>query len=261
MLSLSSVQLDAWIAFYCYPLARVLGLIATAPVFNNKATPIRVRLLLGIAITVALAPALPPMPAIAPGSGVGLAIMVQQTLIGIAMGFVMRLIFSAIDIAGDLIGLQMGLGFATFYDPQSAGQTAVVAEFFGLLATLMFLALNGHLVMLAILAQSFTQLPVSEILLMPGWHSLVRWAAALFSVGLLLAMPLIAALLITNIALGVLTRAAPQLNLFAVGFPVTLTVGFIMLLLSLPYLAPSFERVFSQGLEAMTSVLPALAPK
>lgn len=256
MLSISSAQLDAWIAAFMFPLARILGLIAAAPLLSNNVVPARTKIVLGAAVTAALVPVLPPMPAVSPGSGVGLVILLQQALIGIALGFVMRLAFAAIDVAGELIGLQMSLSFATFFDPQSGGQTAVVAEFLGLLATLVFLALNGHLLLFSMLARSFELMPIGFAHLSGAtWGSVARLGAVLFSAGVLLALPLIAALLITNIALGVLTRAAPQLNLFAVGFPVTLVVGLAMLMLSLPYLAPSFERLFDQGFEAMRMLM------
>jgi flagellar biosynthetic protein FliR len=261
MLSVSSAQLDAWIAAFMFPLARILGLIAAAPLLSNNVVPVRTKIVLAAAVTVALAPVLPPMPAVSPGSGVGLAILAQQALIGLALGFVMRLVFAAVDVAGELIGLQMSLSFATFYDPQSGGQTAVVAEFLGLLATLVFLALNGHLLLFSMLARSFELVPVGAAHLPSTiWGSVARLGAMLFSAGVLLALPVIAALLITNIALGVLTRAAPQLNLFAVGFPVTLVVGFTMLMLSLPYLAPSFERLFEQGYEAMGMLMQRTNP-
>lgn len=261
MITVTSAQLDAWLAAFFFPLARVLALLASAPVLNNVAVPQRVRLLAGLAIAAGLAPALPPLPAIAPGSGLGLAILAQQVLIGLAMGFTMRIVFSAIDVAGELVGLQMGLSFAVFYDPQNSGQTAVVAEFLGLLATLVFLAANGHLMVLSVLAQSFTLLPIgAEPFGAAGFAVLVRWGAVLFSAGVLLALPLIAALLITNIALGVLTRAAPTLNLFAVGFPVSLLVGFSVLLLALSYMAPVFQSLFERGLDQIGTVLGAAAP-
>jgi flagellar biosynthetic protein FliR len=261
MLSVTSAQLDAWVAALMFPLARVLGLIAAAPILSNRAVPVRVKVMLGVAVTAALAPVLPPMPQVTPGSGIGLAILVQESLIGLALGFVMRLVFSAIDLAGELIGLQMGLSFATFYDPQAGGQTAVVAEFLGLLAMLVFLALNGHLLLFSVLTKTFSLLPVGPLSLAGmNWGGIARWGTTLFSAGLLLALPIIAALLITNIALGVLTRAAPQLNLFAVGFPITLVVGFAMLMLAMPYLTPSFERLFEQGFEAMTALIQPGAP-
>ena len=258
MLSVTDAQLDAWLAAFLFPLARIFGLIAAAPVFNNAALPVRVRLIVGLAITFAVAPALPPFPQVAPASWAGLAILVQQGLIGIALGFTMRLVFAGIDLAGELIGLQMGLGFAVFYDPQNATQLPIVAELLGLLALLIFLALNGHLMMLALLAESFTVLPVGATFFhATGWETMLRWGATIFSIGVLLALPLISALLIANIALGVLTKVAPQLNLFAVGFPVTLMAGFAMLALTMPYFAPTMERFFERGYEAVSAVMHA----
>lgn len=260
MLSVTDAQLDAWIAAYLYPLARILGLIAAAPVFNNAALPMRVKLVVGLAVTLALVPALPPVPAIAPGSWSGLAVMLQQGLIGIAMGFTVRVVFAGIDLAGELIGLQMGLGFALFYDPQNAAQSPILAKLAGLLALLIFLALNGHLMTLGLLAESFAILPIGPTpFAAAGWEALLRWAAGIFSIGVLLALPLIGALLIANIALGVLTKVAPTLNLFAVGFPVTLMAGFAVLALTMPYFAPALERFFEQGYGAVGAVLRAAA--
>ncbi len=257
MISVTDAQLDAWIAAFIFPLARILGLIATAPVFNNASLPPRIQLLTGLAVTLALAPALPSTPAIAPGSWTGLAVLLQQGLIGLALGFTMRIVFAGIDLAGELIGLQMGLGFAVFYDAQNSGQSPIVAEFLGLIALLFFLAFDGHLMMLALLTESFSLLPIGTSPFPGGWEVLLRWAGAIFSFGVLLALPVIGALLIANIALGVLTKVAPSLNLFAVGFPVTLMAGFALLALSMPYYAPAMENLFGQGYEAVSAVLRA----
>ncbi|HZV54726.1 MAG TPA: flagellar biosynthetic protein FliR [Rhodocyclaceae bacterium] len=258
MISVSSAQLDAWLAAFMFPLARILGLLAMAPVFNNAGLPTRIRLLIGLAIAFALAPALPPMPAIPAGSWLGLTVLAQQTLIGVLIGFTLRIVFSAVDIAGELIGLQMGLSFAIFYDPQNAGQTPVLSEFLGLLATLMFLAMNGHLLALSVLAESFQLLPVSATpFSAQSFHAVVSSAATVFAAGLLLSLPLIAALLITNIAMGVLSRVAPQLNLFAVGFPVTMIAGFTVLMISMPYFGAALERLFDQGFVALRTVMQA----
>ena len=258
MISVSSAQLDAWLAAFMFPLARILGLLAMAPVFNNAGLPTRIRLLIGLAIAFALAPALPPMPAIPAGSWLGLTVLAQQTLIGVLIGFTLRIVFSAVDIAGELIGLQMGLSFAIFYDPQNAGQTPVLSEFLGLLTTLMFLAMNGHLLALSVLAESFQLLPVSATpFSAQSFHAVVSSAATVFAAGLLLSLPLIAALLITNIAMGVLSRVAPQLNLFAVGFPVTMIAGFTVLMISMPYFGAALERLFDQGFVALRTVTQA----
>lgn len=258
MISLTEAQLNAWLVAYFLPLARVLGVVATAPLFNNEALPLRVRLALGLAVTLALAPALPALPPIVPGSWMGLLILAEQTLVGIAIGFAMRVVFVAVDVAGELIGLQMGLSFAVFYDPQSSAQTPVVAEFMGLLTLLVFMALNGHLMVLALLAESFRWLPIGQgFFSAAGWGDLLRWSGTIFSAGVLLSLPLIGSLLVTNIALGVLNRAAPQLNLFAVGFPITLVTGFAVLALSMPYFAPVLERLFEQGLDAVSALMQA----
>ncbi len=258
MISVTDTQLDAWLAAFLFPLARIFGLLATAPLFNNAAIPMRVKLVAGLAITFAIAPALPTFPPVAPASWAGLAILVQQSLIGIALGFTMRLVFAGIDLAGELIGLQMGLGFAVFYDPLNATQLPIVAELAGLIALLIFLALDGHLMSLALLTESFSVLPVGASTFRAArWETLLRWTTTVFSIGVLLALPLISALLIANIALGVLTKVAPQLNLFAVGFPVTLMAGFVMLALTLPYFAPTMERFFEQGYGAVSAVLRA----
>lgn len=252
MISIGSAQIDAWIAAFIFPLARILAFIAAAPLWSNAGIPRRTRLILAIAIAVAVTPSLPPMPAVQPASLSGLWILLQQMLIGIGMGFATKIVFTAFDMAGEFIGFQMGLGFATFYDPLSASQTPVISEFIGLLALLLFLSMNGHLLYLATLAQSFSAIPVSAIPLGAGsWLNLAELGGKIFSAGLLLALPIIVALMITNVALGVLTRAAPQLNLFALGFPLTLIGGFVALAASLNYLAAPLQEVFEFGLSAM----------
>jgi flagellar biosynthesis protein FliR len=260
MISFTSAQLDAWITAFIFPLARIFGLLASAPIFNNAAQPQRIRLGVGLVITLAIVPVLPPMPAVPAGSWIGFAILAQQIIIGVLLGFTLRIAFAAIDVAGDLIGMQMSLSFAVFYDPQNAGQTPVISEFLGLLAMLIFLALNGHLLTLSVLVESFKLLPITATPFgAGGFASMLAWSSVLFSAGLLLALPLITALLIANLAMGVLARVAPQLNIFAVGFPVTLTVGFIVLMFSIPYFGAAMERLFDNAFRAMAAVLRAAA--
>lgn len=252
MISISSAQLDTWLALFMFPLTRVLGLLAMTPVFNNAALPVRVRLVMGLGIAVALAPTLPPPPAVEAGSWLGLAILAEQMLIGVMMGFALRIALAALDVTGELIGLQMGLSFATFFDPSSSSETPVMTQFLGFFTALMFLAMNGHLLALSLLAESFTLLPVSAT----PFHAKALWsvvssAAMMFSLGVMLALPLITALLVTNISLGVLSRVAPALNLFAVGFPVTLALGFVVLWLTLPYLGAAMESIFNRGFEVL----------
>jgi flagellar biosynthetic protein FliR len=256
MITFTSAELNTWIAGFLWPLTRILGLIATAPLFGNLAIPARVKLGLGIMLAIVVAPAVPAVPAADPMSFAGLLIVMQQLVIGLAMGFAMRIVFAAVEMAGEICGLTMGFGFATFFDPQTRARSSALSQFLALLTLMLFLALNVHLMMLATLVESFTAIPIAA---QPagtgGFRQLANWGGLIFSSGVQLALPVIAALLLTNIALGILTRAAPQLNLFGIGFPVTLAAGFIVLALVLPYLAVPMQKLFTQGNEFMLQML------
>lgn len=261
MISVTSAQIDAWLAYFLWPLVRILALVAADPVLGNSVVPVRVKIGVAVLLTLLVAPTLGAMPAVSPGSAAGLLIMMQQVVIGIAMGLAMRVVFIAVEMAGSMIGLQMGLGFATFFDPQNSTQVPVVAQFLGLFAILVFLAIDGHLMVIAALVDSFHALPIGAQSLSPeAWRNLAGWGAEIFRAGLLLSLPVIAALLIANLALGIMTRAAPQLNIFAVGFPITLMVGFVVLYVSVPFFAALLERLFQDGLSAMALLLRAARP-
>lgn len=259
MISLTDAQLNTWLISFIWPLTRILGLLMVAPVFGHRSVPAHVKVGLGVFIALIVSPALPPLPDVGLGSWYGLLILVQQFLIGLSIGFVMRVTFAAVEAAGEIVGLQMGLGFASFYDPQSAGQTLVLARFFNLLAMLVFLAINAHLLLLGVLVDSFQTLPIStQPLAVAGFFKLALFGSTVFAVGLQLALPLIAILLMTNLALGILTRSAPQLNIFAIGFPITLGVGLIVLDILLPYFAPQFEHMIQNGLKVTVDVIHTL---
>ncbi len=250
MITFTSVELNTWIAALLWPLTRILGLIAVAPVFGNTSVPVQVKIGIGVMLTLIVAPTLPALPTVDPMSLPGLLILVQQLIIGLGMGFAMRIIFAGVEMAGTITGMTMGLSFASFFDPQSQGQSNFISQFMALLATLAFLAVNGHLLLLSVLAHSFSTLPISTSPMGAQiFKQMADWGGIIFSAGVQLSLPMVAALLITNIALGILTRAAPQLNLFGIGFPITLTIGFVVIGLALPYLATPLERLFQQGIE------------
>ena len=262
MISITSQQWYAWIAAFFWPFLRVLGVIIAEPVLGNRSVPVSVKVGFALLVTLVLAPVLPPMPAVDPASAAGVLVGVQQLLIGLAMGFTIRIALTAAEMAGQLAGLQMGLGFAVFFDPQSSAQTAVVGQFVGLFAILIFLSANGHALVLTALAESFSALPVSTAPLHPlGLRVLIEWGAVIFYAGLLIALPVIAALLIANIAVGIMTRAAPQLNLFAVGFPITLMTGFVALYLVVPYMGPALAQLFEQAVISMGRVVEAFGSR
>jgi flagellar biosynthetic protein FliR len=258
MISVTTAQLNAFLAAFAWPAARILALFASAPIVGNAAVPPSVKIALGLLITVIVAPLLPVPPEVSPASATGLLILAQQVLIGLAMGFTMHAIFHAAEMAGEFIGLQMGLGFATLYDASVPGMIPIIGQFLGVVFTLAFLAVDGHLMLISVLVESFRVLPVASTSAPGGLRALAEWGGSIFSFGLALALPLLAAVLITNVGLGVLTRAAPQLNIFAVGFPLTILVGFIGLALVLPYFAPTLDRMFMDGLRQMLRVAAAL---
>ena len=254
MTAFSSNELIALITSFMWPLARILGLIAIAPPFGNNAVPVQIKIGLGVMLALIVGPTLPP-PHTDPVSLTGIMILAQQMVIGLAMGFMMRMVFAGIELAGEVSGLTMGLGFASFFDPQTQGRSSAISQLLVLTATLLFLTLNVHLALLETLVESFKTIPISTSLQSGfNFQKLVIWGEQIFSTGIRLSLPIVAALLITNVALGILTRAAPQLNLFGIGFPITIGVGFLMVGMVMPYLELPIETLFRQGIETIQSL-------
>lgn len=252
MLNVTSTQLDLWVGIYLWPFVRLLALFMTAPIFHDQAVPARAKIAFSMLGALLIAPLLPESQHVSIAHPNAMLLLAQQILIGGAIGFAMRLIFTALELAGDLIGLQMGLSFAGFISPGTGDQTPLVGSFLGVLAALIFLAVNGHLLLIAGLVDSFWTLPIDPTLRSwPDFNALAHMGAEMFRLGLHIALPVLATMLILNIALGVLARVAPQLNVFAIGFPVTLLVGMLALALALPLLAPAFEQMLIQGLRPL----------
>ena len=255
MLTLTSVEMNTWIAALLWPLSRILGMIAAAPLFGNASFPRSAKVALAIVIALIMAPVIPAGPAADPMSMAGLLIVAQEMIIGLAIGFAIRIVFAAVEMAGEIVSATMGLGFASVFDPQTKGRSSAVSQFLALIATMAFLAINGHLLLLEVLAESFVSMPISATPTSSNLMlQLVKWAGAIFSVGLQLSLPIVAALLITNVALGILTRAAPQLNIFGIGFPVSLGVGLLLISQVLPYMAVPLQNLFHQGLESARAI-------
>ncbi|BDC28692.1 Flagellar biosynthetic protein fliR [Bordetella parapertussis] len=211
MIAFTMEQLNGWLAQFLWPFVRILALVGAAPLFSESTIPTRVKIGLAFMLTIAVAPAIGPMPAVPPSSYAGLFLLGQQVLIGIALGLSMRVVFAAVQTAGEFVGLQMGLSFASFFDPATGANTAVLSRLFNIVAMLVFLALDGHLLVLGALVRSFDTLPVAVgVLDRNGWGILAEWGTTIFVSGLLLALPLICALLTINLAMGILNRAAPR---------------------------------------------------
>ncbi len=253
MIVFTTAQLETWIAAFFYPLTRILALLATAPPFNHPSMNMRARLVMGLAFTVVIAP-LVTVPNIAPSSGIGLLIVAQQVIIGTAMGIVLRIIFSAVDMAGNLMSAQMGLGFAMAYDPQNASQAPVISEFLSMISLLAFLAMNGHLMVIDVLVQSFSAIPIGVFPHKTSWLNIANTGGIIFASGLLLALPIVAAMMLLNTALAVLGRVSAQLNLMAVGFPIMILIGLTLLYVGMSYLGTPFRALYETGLRAMLGI-------
>ena len=253
MLTFTTAELDAWLAALMLPFFRFAALMSTAPVVSHPSVPRRIRLGLALLLAVIVAPTLPPTAAVAPFSPGGVLLIAQQLAVGFAIGLVMQFAFAAVTLAGDLIGLQMGLSFASLVDPQHSEQVPLVGAFLSVVLLLTFVAANGHLIVISALADSFTAFPLrGNGLAHFNVRTLVSGAGTIFASGLLIALPVVASLMVASLALGVLTRTAPQLNLFAVGFPVTLLVGLLMLCLGMPFAMPAMHRL----LDVTQALLP-----
>ncbi len=252
-------MLQTWIISLLWPLTRIMAVIAVVPIFSRNAIPNMVKLGLGVILTLAILPTLPAMPHFEIFSYQGLLILLQQLIIGLAIGFSMTLVFAAVDVAGQLIAMSMGLGFASFFDP-AQGQSSAVSQFLGLLTMLIFLSVDGHLMIVTALANSFVTMPIAVAGAGINPMKIAIWGEVVFSAGLLLALPAVVALLITNMALGILTRTAPQLNLFGIGFPITLSMGFVVLALVLPGMLQPLERLIEQGVSHMSEIALVALP-
>jgi flagellar biosynthesis protein FliR len=248
-----TTQLSQWYGSVFWPLTRILALMATAPLLSHRAIPMRVKLGIALAITLALAPVV----ASPPVSGLlevqGLAALARNLLVGLSMGFALRLVFVAIELAGQMIGLQIGLSFAGYFNPDMGDSENVVSSFTSMLALLMFLSIDGHLMLLYSLADSFRLFPAGADGGLPiDPMVLVHAAADIFAIAMSISMPILAVMLLVNVVLGLMARVAPQLNLFAVGFPLTVVAGLAALTLFLPTLEAPLRAVLQRGL----SILP-----
>lgn len=249
MLNITTGQLDLWIAQIFWPFVRVGSCFMVAPAFGAQYVPARIRVVVAGGVALLIAPLVPSPPGVMPFSAPGLVITLQQALIGVALGYCMQLVFDAVTLGGQLLSNSMGLSFAYNLDPLHGSQTPVLGQFYTLLVTMTFLALNGHLRLVEILVDGFRTMPIGTTGLGPdGLWTVVQWSSTLFSGALSVALPGVTALLIVNLAFGIMSRAAPTLNLFAVGLPISLVFGLVIMLVGLPTVQSGFVRLLQDAL-------------
>ena len=250
MLTFTDTQVLAWITPILWPFLRVLALFGTLPILAQRGVPARVRVALAFLIAFCAQASLPAMPVIALDSGAAVLAIVQQILIGASLGFAVRIVFAAVEFAGEMVGLQMGLNFAGFFNPMTGGEATATSRFFGTVVSWLFIVTGGHLLLIAAVVQSFYAFPVG-----PEPFAFLRavqpqvWGAEVFRLGLWIALPMTAMLLFVNLVMGIISRVAQQMNIFSIGFPITVSVGLIGMLLTLPMMQVPFTMALERMLQ------------
>ncbi|OAI10811.1 flagellar biosynthetic protein FliR [Methylomonas lenta] len=249
-------ELIAYLASFVWPFMRVSAMFISIPVLSVKAVPARLRVMLSLLITFVIMPTLPAMPAIDLFSSQGWLVTIHQLMLGISTGFILQMVFSIMLFAGQTIAYGMGLGFASMVDPATGVQTPVIAQLFVIASSLLFLAVDGHLLLIEMIAQSFTTLPVTTGSLdKAGLWGMITWSSQIFAGGVLLALPVMATLLFVNISFGIASKAAPQLQLFGVGFPITILLGMLLIWIGLSTMLEGFADKLHEGFILISQLL------
>ena len=249
MIELSTAQLTAWVGSFLFPFFRVAAFFMAMPMIGTRLVPARIRLAFAVVVTLAIAPVLPAMPVVEGVTFAAYLLIAQQIIIGVAMGFILQLLFQAFILAGQMISMQMGLGFASLADPVNGVSVAAVGQFYLMLVMLLFLSMNGHLVVFEVMVESFRTMPVAMV----GFdtelfYRIAIWGVWMFAAAVVVSLPAVTAILIVNFAFGVMNRAAPQLNIFSLGFPFTMLFGLVIVFISLSGFLPQYESITAEGL-------------
>lgn len=251
-MDVSAAEATAFVGSLLWPFMRISAMLMAIPVIGTRLVTVRIRIAMAVAITLFTMPLLTqPMPAVDPLSVAGLMVSINQILIGLAMGFILQMVLAALTIAGEAIAMTMGLGFASMVDPANGVNVPVLSQFFLIMGTLLFLVLGGHLMIIQLVVNSFQTLPIAGTgIERESFWVIISFASQMFIGAAWIALPAIASILVITLAMGIMTRAAPQLNIFSVGFPVTMLMGFIILMLVMPGVLPRFSQLLLMGMQA-----------
>ena len=258
-LIISEEQLSQFIGTYIWPMLRISAFYFAVPVIGARTVPARLRIILTLFTTILIAPVLPAAPITSLLSMQGFVMVIQEVLIGLALGFCMQVVMHVFILAGQFMAMKMGLGFAAMNDPSSGVSVTILSQFYLLLSTLLFLSTNGHLVVLQLLIDRFATFPIGgDGMNSAHFSTIVDMGSWLFSAGLLVTLPLFTSLMIVNMSFGVMSRSAPQLNVFTVGFPITLIFGFILMWFTLANFLPVYYDIMEEGIGTLRTL--ALSP-
>ncbi len=256
MITITTNEMLQLVHMWLWPFFRIAGLLMTAPIIGTRTVPVRIRMVMAVVLTAVIFPVIPQVPVTDPVSAEGLMISAQQVFIGISMGLSIRIVFIALEVAGQAIGQLMGLMLASMVDPTNGNQVPIIGQFYLLLATLLFLAVDGHLMMIRVLAESFNSMPIATtgISANSAWE-IVTWTGVILKTAVLIALPALVSLLIVNLSFGVMTRSAPAMNIFAVGFPIMIILGVLIIFFNLNSFIPHMMQLFNGGFEMMQSLV------
>ena len=252
----STAEITAFLGAWIWPFTRISAMMLVAPIFSSKSVPVRIRVASAIAITMVVAPILPPLPVVEFISGDAVLIAFHQVIIGAAMGFALQLAFNIFVMSGHILAMQAGLGFSMMNSPQDGVQVTVVGQLYLMFATLLYLAMDGHLILIREVINSFNILPIGVNGISPsGYWMLFSWSSKMFLSAVMMVLPAITALLMVNVSFGVMAKASPQLNPFSVGFLITIVLGFSIIYVTFPTLVPYFVQIMDDIFQLVKDML------
>mgnify|MGYP006421532567 CR=1 FL=1 len=239
-----------------WPMIRISAFLLSAPFFSLRAVSVRIRILLAAVLTWMIYPLID-WPSIDPISAIGLREVFTQVFIGILMGLILQVVNAALVVGGQAISASMGLGMANMVDP-NMGNVPVISQFLIICSTLIFLGLGGHVLVITLLLETFNLLPIGEMInIQPLIALVIEWSSMIFLGAVLIGLPIMVSLLFINIGLGVITRAAPALNIFAVGFPAMILAGIILLSMSMSSIGFRIQWLWRQAFDIVTQAMGA----
>jgi len=249
-------QATAFIGSLVWPMMRIGAMLLAMPVIGTRLVSTRVKVIITLLLSVLVLPLLPAVPQVEALSVQGMFISIQQVIIGVGLGFTLQLVFGAMMIAGESIAMTMGLGFASMIDPANGVNVPVVSQLFIIMTTLIFLALGGHLMLIQLVVSSFQSMPIApDGIDRQSFWAIASWGSEMFIGALWVAIPALISMLTITLTMGVMTRAAPQLNIFSVGFPVTMFMGFVILILVLPGFLPRINQMMLEAMQLSQSIV------
>jgi flagellar biosynthetic protein FliR len=241
---------------YWWPFCRIMAVFSLAPLFNHKAISVRVRVLLALALTVALAAALPDSPDLDPLSARGILVTLEQVAMGLLLGLALLLVFTVFTLIGDIVSTQLGLSMAVFNDPMNGVSSAsIVYQVYFILLALLFFAIDGHLVTVSIIYQSFVHWPVGSGIHFEGLQTIAWSLTWVLSAALLIALPIVFCMTLVQFCFGLLNRISPAMNLFSLGFPMAILAGLTLISLTLPNLAEAYLHLTRELLDNIGAIL------